>query len=61
MKTSTKLGEFVKLPDGRIGFLLERIANKYLVRVRQQTGINHQFLYFTLDELKAVTTSKKNN
>jgi hypothetical protein len=61
MKTSTKLGEFVKIPDGRIGFLRERYADKYVVQVRQPKGINHQFLYFTLGELKAVTPSRKNN
>jgi hypothetical protein len=61
MKTSMKLGEFVKIPDGRIGFLIERNADKYVVRVRQNTGTYHQFLYFTLGELKAVTQSKKNH
>jgi hypothetical protein len=61
MKASMKLGEFVKIPDGRIGFLIERNADKYTVRVRQQTGTYHQFLYFTVSELKAVTQSKKNH
>ncbi len=61
MKTSMKLGNFVKIPDGRIGFLLERRADVYMVRVPQQTGINHQFLFFTLDELKSIRSSRKNN
>ncbi len=61
MKTSIKLGAFVKIPDGRKGFLLERNVDKYLVRVRQHTGTYHQFLYFTLGELKAVRPSRKNN
>jgi hypothetical protein len=61
MKTSLKLGEFVKIPDGRIGFLLERSADKHMVRVRQHTGINHQFLYFNLGDLKAVRPSRTND
>jgi hypothetical protein len=58
MKTSMKLGEFVRIPDGRIGFLLERCADKYTVRVRQEAGINHHFLYYTARELKTVNRSK---
>lgn len=60
MKSTIKLGDFVKIPDGRIGFLRERYADKYVVRVRQHTGTYHQFLFFTLGELKAVTQSRKN-
>jgi hypothetical protein len=59
MKTALKLGEFVRIPDGRIGFLFERTADKYTVRVRQLTGTYHQFLYFTVQDLKAVNQSKR--
>ena len=57
MKASMTLGESVVIPDGRIGLLCERIAEKYLVRVRHATSTNNQFLYFTAGELKTAKSS----
>lgn len=52
------IGGCVKIPDGRIGRIREKVSNQYKVRVRRKTGISHQFLFFKRNELKPVTCPK---
>jgi hypothetical protein len=54
MKTFMKLGGIVAIPDGRKGLLLERWADKYVVRVRREDTGNYQFLPFAGSKLKPV-------
>jgi hypothetical protein len=48
----------VKIPDGRIGRVREKIGKKYKVRVRRKKSPSHQFLFFERHELKAVACPK---
>ncbi len=52
------IGGCVKIPDGRIARVRERIKNQYKVRVRRKTSLSHQFLYFNAKELKPVDCPK---
>jgi hypothetical protein len=52
------IGGCVKLPDGRIGRVREKIGGEYKIRVRRHTGTSHQFLYFASKEIKAVACPK---
>jgi hypothetical protein len=51
-------GDCVKLPDGRIGRVREKVAGKYKVRVRRQTSNTHQVLIFSTTELKRMDCPK---
>ncbi len=48
------MGDCVKIPDGRIGRVREKVNGKFKVRVRRKTSVNHQFLMFSSSELKKV-------
>ncbi len=54
MATGIKIGDCVKIPDGRIARVRERVAGKYKVRVRRKTSKTHQFLVFRVDQLEFV-------
>ena len=58
MSRSFKLGDCVKIPDGRIGRVREKQAGKYRVRVRRKTSETHQFLMFSAAELKPAACPK---
>jgi len=61
MKRNNKqivIGGCVKIPDGRIGRVREKIGSSYKVRVRRKTSSTHQFLLFKASELTAVECPK---
>lgn len=58
MVKSIVIGGCVKIPDGRIGRVREKINNQYKVRVRRKTGVSHQFLSFGAEELEPVDCPK---
>jgi hypothetical protein len=58
MTKSIVIGGCVKIPDGRIARVRERINNQYRVRVRRQTSASHQFLFFKTKELTPVDCPK---
>ena len=57
MKTLSK-GDCVKIPDGRIGRLREKVGTKYKVRVRRVKSKTHQFLLFSPGKLKKTACPK---
>jgi len=58
MTKSFVIGGCVKIPDGRIGRVREKINNRYKVRVRRKTSSSHQFLFFDAHELSSVDCPK---
>jgi hypothetical protein len=58
MTKSIVIGGCVKIPDGRIGRVRERINNRYKVRVRRKSSASHQFLSFDAAELKPIDCPK---
>lgn len=58
MPKSIVIGDCVKIPDGRIGRVREKIDRQYKVRVRRKTSASHQFLFFDKDELAVVDCPK---
>jgi len=59
MAALIRMGDCVKIPDGRIARVRERLTGKYKVRVRRKTGKTHQFLIFPVDQLKLVDCPKE--
>ncbi len=49
-----KLGDCVRISDGRTGRVREKKGNLWRVRVRRNTNKTHQFLYCAEKELKKV-------
>jgi hypothetical protein len=58
MTKSIVLGGCVKIPDGRVARVREKIGNQYKVRVRRKTSKSHQFLIFDAHELTPVDCPK---
>jgi hypothetical protein len=58
MARAIRNGDCVKLPDGRIGRVRGKVADKYKVRVRRKTSNTHQFLMFSATELKRIDCPK---
>lgn len=61
MKNENKrleVGVCVKIPDGRIGRIREKVGEKYKVRVRRKTSQTHQFLMFSKEQLEIVDCPK---
>lgn len=58
MTKSIIIGGCVKIPDGRIGRVREKVNNQYKVRVRRKTSVSHQFLSFDAKDLKPVDCPK---
>ena len=52
------IGGCVKIPDGRIARVREKINSLYKVRVRRKTGTSHQFLFFAAKDLVPVDCPK---
>jgi hypothetical protein len=46
-----KLGDCVRIPDGRIARVRDHINGMYRVRLRRETSQTHQFLEFNRQEL----------
>jgi hypothetical protein len=53
-----KVGDCVRIPDGRIGRVREVAGPQHKVRVRRTTSKTHQFLAFTREELARVDCPK---
>jgi hypothetical protein len=53
-----RLGDCVRIPDGRVGRVRELVAGKYRVRVRRPTSATHQFLLFAAKDLQRVDCPK---
>jgi hypothetical protein len=51
-------GDCVKVPDGRIARVRERVADGYKVRLRRKTGKSHQFLTLARHDLERVDCPK---
>jgi len=49
-----RLGDCVRIPDGRIGRVREASGTKWRVRVRRRSSNTHQFLMFTAVQLEPV-------
>lgn len=58
MSKSIVIGGCVKIPDGRIARVREKVKNQYKVRVRRKTSVSHQFLLFSPEELTPVACPK---
>jgi hypothetical protein len=52
MAKTFRVGDCVRIPDGRIGRVREVSKGKHRVRVRRTTSATHQFLMFTAGDLK---------
>ena len=51
MAKAWRMGDCVRLPDGRIGRVRARSGRQYRVRVRRTTSATHQFLTFAAKDL----------
>ena len=58
MARSFRVGDCVRIPDGRIGRVREVSGGKYRVRVRRATSATHQFLMLSAGDLKRVDCPK---
>ena len=58
MAESFKVGDCVRIPDGRIGRVREVMGPHCRVRVRRTTSETHQFLKFIADDLERVDCPK---
>ncbi len=52
------MGDCVRIPDGRIARVRERVRGEYKVRVRRKTSKTHRFLIFSVDQLELVDCPK---
>jgi hypothetical protein len=53
-----RVGDCVRIPDGRIGRVREISGGKYRVRARRATSATHQFLMFAAGDLERVDCPK---
>lgn len=53
-----QIGGCVKIPDGRIARVREKLAGGYKVRVQRKTSKTHQFLTFKAGDLEPVACPK---
>jgi hypothetical protein len=58
MGRTIRVGDCVRIPDGRIGRIREVSGRKYRVRVRRTSGTTHQFLMLAAKDLKRVACPK---
>lgn len=58
MAAKLKLGDCVRIPDGRIARVREVSGSKCRVRVRRKTSATHQFLWLPAKELERVDCPK---
>lgn len=52
------IGGCVRVPDGRIGRVREKVGSRYKIRLRRKTSDTHQFLLFDPRELVPVECPK---
>jgi hypothetical protein len=53
-----RVGDCVRIPDGRIGRVREVSGRKYRVRVRRANSATHQFRMFAAADLKRMDCPK---
>jgi hypothetical protein len=53
-----KVGDCVRIPDGRIGRVREVTGQQCKVRVRRTTSNTHQFVGYTAEDLRPVDCPK---
>ncbi len=53
-----QIGGCVKIPDGRIARVRQKLGKRYKVRVRRKSSKTHQFLLFDSKQLKPVKCPK---
>ena len=58
MARTFRVGDCVRIPDGRIGRVREVSGGRCRVRVRRATSATHQFLMFAARDLKRVDCPK---
>jgi len=58
MARTFRVGDCVRIPDGRIGRVREASRGKCRVRVRRATSATHQFLMFADRDLERVDCPK---
>ena len=58
MARTFRVGDCVRVPDGRIGRVREISRGQCRVRLRRATSATHQFLMFTVSDLKRVDCPK---
>jgi hypothetical protein len=58
MAKNVHVGDCVRVPDGRVGRVRQKIAHKYRVRLRRTTSATHQFLMFAVKDLERVDCPK---
>ena len=58
MTKSIVIGGCVKIPDGRIARVREKMNNQFKVRVLRKTSVSHQFMFFDAKELTSVDCPK---
>jgi len=58
MPRSFRLGDCVRIPDGRIGRVREVDGDRVRVRVRRKTSETHQFLELAVKDLTKVDCPK---
>jgi hypothetical protein len=56
MAEPLRVGDCVRVPDGRTGRLRARTGGRWKVRVRRRTSKTHQFLVLEASEVSAVAT-----
>jgi hypothetical protein len=54
MAKPLRLGDCVRIPDGRVGRVRERVGAKWRVRVRRTTSDTHQFVMLGARDLRRV-------
>lgn len=58
MAGSIRVGDCVKIPDGRVARVREGMHGKYKVRVRRTSSKTHQFLVFDAADLERIECPK---
>lgn len=58
MARAFRLGDCVRIPDGRIGRVREVSGGRCRVRVRRTTSATHQFLMFAAGDLERADCPK---
>lgn len=58
MAKTIQIGGCVKIPDGRVARVRQKLGSKYKVRVKRKTSDTHQFLTLDAKELKPVPCPK---
>jgi hypothetical protein len=58
MAGAWRVGDCVRIPDGRIGRVREVSGGEYRVRVRRTTSATHQFLILTAKDLRRADCPK---